>query len=264
MPYQIPTDGVAFFDDTGTSQIQRTNKLLSFSNDNGTTFSPFVNGTPASQWFTTTYATIVGLLPLANTPVFVHEMESVNPRFSATVGGLSSVGSTGTAGGVIRVQTGATGGATATMRTIDSTATLPANQVANLRTDVYAVAVRAKKFLVNNSCDLRILQMGDEATTDIRVGINGAASQTTYNFKVGAGASTDTGVTQSSTYDDLVLTADGTILRLYINGVLSGAQVQSGVGAVGGHYFAFAANGGTASNVGFDIDKLLIMTVGAV
>lgn len=221
-------------------------------------------GAASGAWFAQQQVFITSLLPSVNTPVIAHEMQSVAPDFGVTEASTATSRSLGSEGGVIRVQSGATAGSSTTLRTIDGTAASPAQQVSNLRTSVYAIAVRAKKVAVNATCDLRILQMGDEATTDVRVGIAGATSQTNYIIKVGAGGAVDTGVIQSATYDDLVLTADGTNFRLYVNGVLASTQAQVGVGAVGGHFFAFCANGGTASNAGFDLDKLLIMTTAAV
>jgi hypothetical protein len=215
-------------------------------------------GTTDVAWFKNTLTLIQNQVKTLTDVTIMSEMGNLKPLFD-----LNSAAGTGTITNDISAlafQTGATAASTVAMVPASTEKCIP-----NLRTNKYALAVRCTKIAVNNTCDLRLASVGDNATGNYQIGILGATSQVNYTTRVNL-VIVNLGVAQSAagTYDTLVIVADGINYTPYVNGVAFATQAQVGAPNAAGLLQPFASNGATGGNCGFKIDKLMLVQEAAV
>lgn len=162
----------------------------------------------------------------------------------------------------LRTSSGATGNSFQAfrnrVRAIAAAASTFDDLVANCRTTRFAVAVKCIVRAVNNTCQLNLCNMTDEATADFSLGVQGATSQVNFSLKIGAAAAIDTGVaigTLGTTEHTLILVSDGTTGSAFIDyAVAAVASGPSNTAAnAAGHVTSNAFNGATTTNVEHDI-----------
>jgi hypothetical protein len=216
-------------------------------------------GQVVAPWFAARKAEVTALLPTVTDAVLVDDFWT--PVLNFTVSAVNS-GTIALGGSTLSLQSGATASSNETITSIGGSTYKP---IPLQNATQFAVAVRVTKIANTATCDNKIIGITDGISSVIEVGIIGATSTTNYSIKIGTGAAVDTGLPQSPAgiYDDLTLYCDGTNYYARVNGVSSGGQSVSTAAATASLIQIAAANGATAANAGFKLDKLMFMAPAA-
>jgi hypothetical protein len=234
----------------------------------GTASVPIVTSTaPAATdpWFASMRALAVNLDATMTDVAFSSEMGTIGAS-----GLVSAVAGTGTVTfppSAVDFQSGATAGATAQAQPTPNTE----RPIASMRGGKWLICARITKIANMATSDERMVGVGDNATTNAHLGIEGATSTTNYVTYIG-GTPTNTTIAQSAagTYDNLCLFNDTTNITAYIGTAdatptinLASQKASTTVGSAPGFWHIYVGNGGTAANTGFRVDKYEVVVAKA-
>lgn len=167
-------------------------------------------------------------------------------------------------GGVIRVASGTTANSFQLLR---NKGALTTPMTPNIRTAKWAAFGRVLFVQTAATFNLICVSISDAATADTFVGAVQTASGVNYAFKIGTAAAIDSGVPfDTVSWKTLGLIADGTTVSAFLGDSNGENMVQLGTSQsqltcpnTQGQLSSYAMNLGTAANVSFDIDKILIL-----
>jgi hypothetical protein len=257
-PSKLPDTQFFVGPDGGLSLLRRNaGGTLQVSNDGGSTFVDAAGGGGANP-FSAPLAFIAAKVSTLTVPVFIDEMNAVNPNWTFAASGTATFLGQNTPGGVCRITAG-TSATLATARNIGAVVgAVGGDFVANVKTDPFALYVRAKAVLNPGGSDVRVCNIADEANYNMGLGLVGSAN---WQLRLGAG-NTDLGAPAGLLWHDLLIISDGTNLFTYVDYVLLNTTLLSGLSAAFAHSGHINLLCGT-TNCAFDVDKVLVVTAAA-
>lgn len=172
--------------------------------------------------------------------------------------GTGTILNTPALGGAVLVSSGTTA---AGLQIGQLGSTSAARIVANMRTNRYAVYMRAKFVNLPGATGQQVVMCCiSDGTNDWNLGNNSATSQVNWTFGNQAGAPSNTGVALDTNYHDLIVYNDGTHLTAYIDGVQVGQVLSSGLAAVTAFSRVFSYNAGANAAVSFAFCRWAVFT----
>jgi hypothetical protein len=213
----------------------------------------------ANNAFSAPLAFIAAAVPALTNVVFVDEMNAVNPNWTFAASGTATFLGQNVPGGVCRITSGASA-TLATARNVGAVVgAVGGDFVSNVKTDPFALYVRAKAVLNPGGSDVRVCNIADEANYNLGIGLVGSSN---WQLRIGA-ANTDLGAPAGTTlFHDLLIISDGTNLYTYVDYVLLNTTLLSGLSAAFAHSGHINLLCGT-TNCAFDVDKVLVVTAAA-
>jgi hypothetical protein len=187
--------------------------------------------------------------------------QSINLELAvSSAGGSAPVADVSSAydGGVIRLSTNVTSGASCRIRNRDFGAGNPAKVLKNGRTSKFVGSVVFKIIAAAASSTISLFNLSDEATSDMAVQIinNGA----NYQLVVG-GATVDLGAAKdTTTFHRLTVVGDGTTVRVVLDGVLLSPSTPQNTAANAAVWLSIVASNASAANTEVVYDDIAVLT----
>lgn len=246
------TIGLRWIKDTSNLQVQ-------------TVTGPAVNNTDARNpvivapsWQDSVAKTIQAIDPTLTRMALLSNCVNLSDFVLTAATGTGTIANTPVLGGGTLVSSGGTAGG---LQIGQLGSTAAARIAANMRTNHYAIYMRAKFVSPPGATGQQVVMCCiTDGTNDWNLGNNSATSQVNWTFGNQAGTPVDTTVPLDTNWHDLVIANDGTHLTAYIDGVQVGQLLSSGMATATAFTRVFSYNGGATATVSFAMTRWAVFT----